>query len=509
MNNFLFNYYAQKIKNSIGQSITGVYASGQTIVLHIKDNSIFFKLDSPPALFYGNFELPKTIGVFASNLHKKISKLKIVDVRFEGLERVLYLYLIDKRLNIERFFYLIFEITGRTGNLILTGSNFDIIDCFRYIQSRNIVRSKRYTPPPKMLDITLDDKNTIKQSLKKQNMLGIDSFVKNFITTDNIDEFIDVVKKPYNRLYKYNFKNKTVVYPFYFDFGINSEPIDEQELFTSTFINQSYQTPSKKPGILKLLDKKIEKLNAKIERIQEQINKTQDADKWKLYADTLLEHLPIIKLKKITDSTIFLKPQSHNETLPIPINPEKTLQHNIDLYYKLYKKYKTAKKTLELLLAQTTEEIKNIESLKKQLLDNQISADDIKNLFKIEKNKTSKTIQMAMQSINYEHFRMLGFDVYIGKNAKGNEQILKIASKDDIWMHPKNIAGPHLIIKNPQRLQEIDNTLLAQCAQKIKEKMHAYDKIEVDYTFMKFVKKPKGFKKGRVTYSNFKTMVVN
>ncbi|PMP67710.1 MAG: fibronectin/fibrinogen-binding protein, partial [Desulfurella multipotens] len=66
----------------------------------------------------------------------------------------------------------------------------------------------------------------------------------------------------------------------------------------------------------------------------------------------------------------------------------------------------------------------------------------------------------------------------------------------------------HLIIKNPQRLQQLDKTLLEKCAQKIRENLGTNDKIEVDYTFVKFVKKPKGFKKGRVTYSNFKTVVV-
>lgn len=170
----------------------------------------------------------------------------------------------------------------------------------------------------------------------------------------------------------------------------------------------------------------------------------------------------------------------------------------------VYKKYKNAKDILSLRLSQVKQEYSYLAQIQEQLLNNQIDPKDVNKFLKTKINQKVKTIE----TFPYERLNILGFDIYIGKNAKGNDLILKNAAKEDIWMHPKNIPGPHLIIKNPKRLQELEKTLLEQCAQKIKEKMQSNSKIEVDYTFVKYVKKPKGFKKGRVTYDNFKTVVV-
>ncbi len=505
MNNFLFNYFATKAKKDIvGQKVTHIYGSLSSIVLNLENgSSIFFKLDSPSALFFGNYQLPKTQSNFAISLHKKINKLKVIDVGYTGLERVLVLHLLDKRLDIEHYYYLVFEITGRNGNLILCDNNWKIIESLRYVQSRQILPNRTYNKPSKMLDITTDNIDVIKRAFHRENILGIDSFVKKFITEKNIDDFIEISRKPYETLFQYTFKTRNFIYPFYFEFVENISTIDEKTLFNQIFITNT-QKSSNKTKTINFIDKKLKKINEKIEKIQNDIQKAQDADKMKLYADTLLENISTVKLNKLNNDVIYLKPHGFTKDIAIPVNPEKTIQYNISLYYKLYKKYKNAKNILESLLDQSKQEYINVTKLKEQLLNDSIDIKDINFLSK-KTNHTVKHIEVS----SYEHFNILGFDIYIGNNAKSNEIILKNASKEDVWMHPKNIPGPHLIIKNPQRLQEINKALLEQCAQKIKEKMHTYNKIEVDYTFVKFVKKPKGFKKGRVTYSNFKTVVAN
>jgi predicted ribosome quality control (RQC) complex YloA/Tae2 family protein len=502
MNNFLFNYYAAKIKkNILGQKITHVGASLNTVVLN-SDNglSIFFKLDSPSALFFGDYTIEKTQNAFAVNLQKKLNKLKITDVDFRGIERVLILHLLDKRLDIENCYHLIFEITGRNGNLILTDSNQKIIEAYRLINARQILPNRIYKKPHKMLDITIDDIDVIKKALNKDNILGIDSFTKKFVTQENIESFINVVRKPYKTLFKYTLGEKSFVYPFLFDFGLDVSSINEKDLFNKIF-TQNTQICSNNAKIINLIDKKIHKLNDKIKKIQIDIQKAKDAAKWKLYADTLLANINSIELY---NDLVYLTPPGSESKIPIPINTKKTIQDNINTYYKLYKKYKNAKNILESVLNQTKQEHVYLLQIKEQLLNHQIDPKDVKLLFN---TKTNQRV-ISTDTISYEHFKILDFDVYLGKNAKGNDLILKNASKEDIWMHPKSIPGPHLILKNPKRLQQIDKNLLEQCAQKIRERLGTNDKIEVDYTFVKFVKKPKGFKKGRVIYSNFKTVMV-
>jgi predicted ribosome quality control (RQC) complex YloA/Tae2 family protein len=285
-----------------------------------------------------------------------------------------------------------------------------------------------------------------------------------------------------------------------FDFGLDVSSINEKDLFNKIF-TQNTQISLNNAKIINLIDKKIHKLNDKIKKIQIDIQKAKDAAKWKLYADTLLANINSIELY---NDLVYLTPPGSESKIPIPINTKKTIQDNINTYYKLYKKYKNAKNILESVLNQTKQEHVYLLQIKEQLLNHQIDPKDVKLLF----NKKTNQRVISTDTISYEHFKILDFDVYLGKNAKGNDLILKNAFKEDIWMHPKSIPGPHLILKNPKRLQQIDKNLLEQCAQKIRERLGTNDKIEVDYTFVKFVKKPKGFKKGRVIYSNFKTVMV-
>jgi predicted ribosome quality control (RQC) complex YloA/Tae2 family protein len=40
------------------------------------------------------------------------------------------------------------------------------------------------------------------------------------------------------------------------------------------------------------------------------------------------------------------------------------------------------------------------------------------------------------------------YDIFIGKNALGNEEIIKLCDKDSIWFHFDNISSPHIILNN-------------------------------------------------------------
>ncbi|MGB9755703.1 MAG: NFACT RNA binding domain-containing protein [Desulfurella sp.] len=503
MNSFLFNYFATKIKkNILDQKITHVYGSDGVVVLNTQNGlSIFFKLDSPGALFFGMYQLPKTQNQFATNLQKKINKLKIVSADFRGIERVLILKLLDKRLDIEHYYFLVFEITGRNGNLILCDTNQKIIESYRYNTNRQILPNKIYKKPNQMLDITTDNINILKNALHVKNILGIDNFVKKFVGKENIDNFIEITKKSYEKLFQYEYQGKKFVYPFLFDFSKNVNIIDDEILFNQIFSKNSPKS-SNNIKIIQSIDKKLKKYSEKIEKIENDIQKAKDAEKIKLFADTLLENINFIKLN---GKEVYLKPINYTDEIAVPINPQKTIQENINFYYKLYKKYKNAEKILSLRLNQVKQEYSYLANMKEQMLNNQIDPKDANKFLKTKINQKIKLIE----NFPYERFNILGFDVYIGKNAKGNDLILKNASKEDIWMHPKNIPGPHLIIKNPKRLQELEKTLLEKCAKKIKEEIRSNNKIEIDYTFVKYVKKPKGFKKGRVTYANFKTVVVS
>lgn len=40
------------------------------------------------------------------------------------------------------------------------------------------------------------------------------------------------------------------------------------------------------------------------------------------------------------------------------------------------------------------------------------------------------------------------YDIFIGKNSKGNEEIIKMCHKESIWFHFDTISSPHIILEN-------------------------------------------------------------
>ena len=106
-------------------------------------------------------------------------------------------------------------------------------------------------------------------------------------------------------------------------------------------------------------------------------------------------------------------------------------------------------------------------------------------------------------------FEIDGFTVLVGKNNKQNDYLTtKLANNNDIWFHVKDFHGSHVILRTNgiEPTQETIN----KCASLAKEHSKAKESsnISVDYTLVKYVKKPSGSKPGMVIYTNNKTVIV-
>ena len=85
---------------------------------------------------------------------------------------------------------------------------------------------------------------------------------------------------------------------------------------------------------------------------------------------------------------------------------------------------------------------------------------------------------------------------------------LKLASGNDTWLHAKNIQGSHIIIRNKGIKQTTPLGTLIQAANLAAHfsKAKKENKVLVDYTLKKYVKKPKNAKPGMVIYSHEKSL---
>jgi len=130
----------------------------------------------------------------------------------------------------------------------------------------------------------------------------------------------------------------------------------------------------------------------------------------------------------------------------------------------------------------------------------------MKRKYKGNKGKKQKAAKVVNKPLHYVSSD--GFHIYVGKNNFQNDELtFKFASGNDWWFHAKGIAGSHVVVKTngeelPDRVYEEAGQLAAYYS-----KGKEMDKVEIDYTEKKNVKKPNGSKPGFVVYyTNYSLM---
>lgn len=122
-----------------------------------------------------------------------------------------------------------------------------------------------------------------------------------------------------------------------------------------------------------------------------------------------------------------------------------------------------------------------------------------KKSLRIDKGKVWKGYRLELNS---------SFEVFVGKNAQENLNILRFAQSWDYWMHIKDYPGAHGIIRRTRNYEVSDEEfkVVAQfIASKSKKSAHFLspnDAFEVLIAECRYIRPIKGDKLGRVNYSN-------
>ena len=135
-------------------------------------------------------------------------------------------------------------------------------------------------------------------------------------------------------------------------------------------------------------------------------------------------------------------------------------------------------------------------------------------------NKIDQGIKVDLQGVKISakdnqigeilKFNIDGFTVLVGKNNKQNDYItLKLANNEDIWFHVKDFPGSHVVLRTENKIPSQDT--INKCANLAKKysKANQSSNINVDYTYIKYVKKQNKAKPGMVIYTNNKTVIVH
>lgn len=265
----------------------------------------------------------------------------------------------------------------------------------------------------------------------------------------------------------------------------------------------------------KVINTNLDRAKKKIAKQKQELINAEKREKYKIYGDLITANIYRIEKgqEKVNVQNFYSEEQ---EEIEIRLDNRLTPSQNAQKYYKRYNKLKNAHKLVAKQIEFTKQEIDYLEHILVSI-DNCTEVkelDEIKEELAKEgyikaRSKNKKKNKKSTESTPRHYISSDGYDIYIGKNNKQNDYLtLKFASKDDIWLHTKDIPGSHVIIKT--KGEEVPETTLDEAALLAayysKGKMSS--NVPVDYTERKNVRKPNGAKLGMVIYDNNNTLYI-
>lgn len=571
LNTCLINGKINKIfepnKNEI---LLGVYSSGKNYCLNVSIDSVNYRVNlttnskpNPQNVLNFCMVLRKhltggTIKRFYSNGLERIVFIDI-DVYNELND------LITKT--------LVVELMGKHSNIILLNSEHTVIDSLRHLNkfdnsNRDIFPGSKYlniesdkkdfltvkTFDEFYRDVSIDIENLPSTLSKVYNGFGKKNIsylletlnIPTAVSTNNLKEVYlylkdlfanmpdNVVLKEYSSVKKdyfaYKSTNDGLAVNFYLD-----------DFYTSK--EQSEQFKQYRDTVLKLVLNHVGKIKERISTIDLKIADCTNAEKYRLYGELITSNL--YRIPDYPQSEVTLENYyDNNNLITIPLDEKFSPSKNAKNFFKKYRKLQNTiaivEKQKELSEAELSylesivyelEEVSTIEDIDNiysEICDNLIfgkNANTVNNHVYNKQSKitNSKSSKQSNASNMPEKRDIDGYTVYIGKNNKQNDYLTcRLAQNSDIWFHTKDIHGSHVVLKTDSLHSSSENSsasctfnipdsVLYKCASiaAYYSKARMSQNVPVDYTLIKYVKKPNGAKPGMVIYTNNKTIYAN
>lgn len=505
-------------------------------------------------------ENPASPPMFCMLLRKYLGSARVIDIVQNGFERVItFVFSSTNEMGDIITLRLVCELIGNQSNIILTDEKDIIIDALHRSDlestSRIIQPGARYTQPVRTEKLNLLENKT-SYIAEKILSLGELPLWKAFLETiEGISPLVaremafqicnsEKTVKELSSAEKMNITG--VLNALLRDITDNYTPVlllDSKALpkdFSFTQIKQYRGQYNEKfyPSFSQLLDAfYCEKENA--ERIHRHaqdifkllyvlINRTEkkiglrkkelldcaEKEKLRIYGELIKANL----YRLSSGMTSFEAENYYDENLSkitIPLDVALSPVANADKYFKEYKKSCNAEKLLTELIEKAEADLIYFGSV----LDALSRAQSLSELNEIRDELIQSGFIKAPKNApkkKKENSQFLEFQtpdnkkILVGKNNCQNDLLsLKTASKQDIWFHTKNIPGSHtVLIADSQSISEED-ILYAASVAAYHSKAKDSSNVPVDYTLIKYVKKPTGAKPGMVIYTNEKTVYVS
>ena len=501
-------------------------------------------------------ENPITAPMFCMLLRKHIGGAKIKDILSFGLDRVVKI-VFEAHNEMGDIVHpsLVVELISASPNIILLDDNGFIIDSTRRSDIEKNVRivatGAKYTLPKTQdkLNPLECDTEQIVELLKAQKTMPIDKAILAnidgvspliarelaFLLEKDLSSTIEnTTTKKLNRAVELLKVSLTSGAPYLIlkpdgtPFDVSYMPImqygsdyERQQISSfSQLLDEFYLERQKSQNlhrnssdILKLLSNLSSRTMRKISAREEDLKKCEDKETFRIFGELIKANLHTIKRGEKSVEVINYYDENA-KTITIPLNEALSPQDNAQKYFKDYKKYCAREKTLSDLISDSKLELRYIESV----FDSLSRAETIDDLSLIRDELAEGGYIKRPQNFKRKSKPKLkpnkyvtpdGFTILSGKsNIQNDELTCKIADKSDLWFHTKDIHGSHTVLVLDGREPSDAAILAAASIAAYHSKAKNSSAVPVDYTKIKFVKKPSGARPGMVIYTNNKTLFV-
>ena len=571
LNTCLINGKINKIfepnKNEI---LLGVYSSGKNYCLNVSIDSVNYRINlttnskpNPQNVLNFCMVLRKhlTGGTIKRIYSNGLERIVFIDID------------VYNELNDLITKTLVVELMGKHSNIILLNSEHTVIDSLRHLNkfdnsNRDIFPGSKYlniesakkdflavkTFDEFYKDVSIDSENFPSTLSKVYNGFGKKNIsylletlnIPTAVSTNNLKEVYlylkdlfanmpdNVVLKEYPSVKKdyfaYKSTNDGLAVNFYLD-----------DFYTSK--EQSEQFKQYRDTVLKLVLNHVGKIKERISTIDSKIADCTNAEKYRLYGELITSNLyriPDYPQAEVTLENYY----DNNNLITIPLDEKFSPSKNAKNFFKKYRKLQNTIAIVEKQKELSESELSYLESIVYEL-EEVSTIEDIDNIYseicdnlifgknantvnnhvynKQSKITNSKSSKQSNASNMPEKRDIDGYTVYIGKNNKQNDYLTcRLAQNSDIWFHTKDIHGSHVVLKNDSLHSSSENSsasctfnipdsVLYKCASiaAYYSKARMSQNVPVDYTLIKYVKKPNGAKPGMVIYTNNKTIYAN
>ena len=505
-------------------------------------------------------ENPDAPPMFCMLLRKHLMGGRILSVEQPHLERIVELRLeVLDELGDRKERRLILEAMGRRANLVLVDDQGRIVDCLRRVDGdmsaqRQLLPGLFYRLPPAMektdptaldggewlrrveqapgesrvdhwlldtfggwsplvcreiafraggrVDVTFDE-------LGPQGRVRVGEAAEALLKTVRENNFtptvISVEKRPKDFTFfpaeQYEEAGECIVYP---SFSALMDRFYEQR-------ENQERIRQKGQDLIRSVTNARDRTARKIANQQRELEATQDRERLRQFGDIITSNLHAMARGMATLRAMdFYDPEGGE--VEIKLDPLLTPQQNAAKYYKEYNKAKTAEEMLTIQLEKGRRELDYLNSV----LENITLAEGERDLQEI-RQELADTGYLRRQIKGRDKGRRLspkpmefrstaGLRISVGKNNMQNDLLTcKQAFKSDIWFHTQKIHGSHVILWTGGAQPDLQSLNEAACLAAWFSQGRESGKVPVDYTPVKYVKKPAGARPGMVVYTTYET----